>query len=171
VDEPELRSFVREVYPRLVGTLAVVCRSRAVAEDAVQEALARAWERIQRGEHIDSLPAWVTAVSLNLARNRFRSLRAETRAKHRLMGGRPEPEPATRVGDRIDVLRAVAGLSRKQREATMLRYYLDLDVAAVAAAMSVPEGTAKSLLSRARTRLAATLAENDPEEVTGHARR
>ena len=41
----------------------------ATAEDSVQEALARAWERLDRGDGIDRLAAWVTTVALNLARS------------------------------------------------------------------------------------------------------
>ena len=55
--------------------------SRAAAEDAVAEALARAWERTDRGDAIDSLPAWVTRVALNLSKSRLRRLRIE--ARHR----------------------------------------------------------------------------------------
>lgn len=175
VDDASLRDFVAGVYPKLVGGLALVTGNRALAEDAVQEALARAWERSQRGERLDSLPAWVTHVSLNLARNRLRSLRAERRARDRLAGAPAGPEYAERVAervqDRVDVRQALAGLPRRQREATVLRYYLDLDVADVATAMGVPEGTAKSLLARARNRLAQRLADTGAREVSGHDRR
>jgi len=47
----------------------------------------------------------------------------------------------------------------------VLRYYLDLDVAEVAAAMGTPVGTAKSLLSRARSGLGEALGERDLVEV------
>jgi RNA polymerase sigma-70 factor (ECF subfamily) len=75
---------VQADYPRLVGGLAAICGSRAAAEDAVQEALARAWERSERGERIESLKAWVTTVSLNLTKSGLRKLRAERRAAQRL---------------------------------------------------------------------------------------
>ncbi len=156
---------MQTAYPKLVGAITLACESRAAAEDAVQEALARAWERSERGEHIESLPAWVTTVSLNLARSGLRRLRAERRAKERL-GVWEAGSGATSVAtDRIDVRRALAALPRRQREATVLRYYLGLGVDEVAAAMGAPEGTAKSLLSRARSALAAALKVNDFEEV------
>ena len=160
-------------YPRLVAGLALVCGSRAAAEDAVQEALARAWERGERGERIESLKAWVTTVALNVTRSGFRRLRAERRARGRLGSGSPSHAIDSEGGvgtiaavtDTIDVRRALALLSRRQREATVLRYYLDMDVAEVAAAMGISEGAAKTTLFRARGALASALGEHQPEEA------
>lgn len=83
MDEVELAAFIRTSYPRIVGTVALVCGNRALAEDAVQDALARAWEHLERGNDIDSLPAWVTAVALNVVRSNFRRVLAEQRARRR----------------------------------------------------------------------------------------
>lgn len=165
MDEATLHEFVHTVYPRLVGTIALISGSRAVAEDAVQEALARAWERSERGERIDSLQAWVTTVSMNLARSGLRRLRAERRARGRLADPGERGE-STAAAERVDLRRALATLPRRQREATVLRYYLGLDVREVAEAMRSPEGTAKSLLARARAALAVALDVDDLEEVT-----
>jgi len=165
VDPVSLHEFARSTYPRLVAAVALITGSRASAEDAVQEALARAWERSARGETIESLPAWTTTVSVNLARSSLRRVLAERRAGTRL----PDTAPA-RADDEelVDLRRALAGLPRRQREAIVLRYYLDLDVADVARAMGAPEGTAKSLLSRGRAALADALRIDDPEEVPQH---
>jgi len=59
LDEYSLSEFVHGEYPRIVAAVALVCGSKA-AEDAVQEALARAWERSTKGEEIASVGAWVT---------------------------------------------------------------------------------------------------------------
>ena len=83
--EGVLVEFVRVEYPVLVATLGLVCGSREAAEDAVQEALAKAVVAEQRGRHIDSLPAWVRVVALNLLRNRWRSLGRERVAIRRLV--------------------------------------------------------------------------------------
>ena len=45
VDEVAIREFLHTDYPRLVAAVALACGSRPAAEDAVQEALLRAWER------------------------------------------------------------------------------------------------------------------------------
>jgi RNA polymerase sigma-70 factor (sigma-E family) len=163
VDEFDLRDFVHREYPRLVAAVALITGSRAAAEDVVQEALVRAWQLSARGERIDSLAAWTRTVSLNLARSGLRRVRAELRAKQRIAAGIiRQGEPS---GVRVDIRRALRRLPRRQREAIVLRYYLDLDVAEVAAAMGTPVGTVKSLLSRARSSLGEALGETDLAEV------
>ncbi len=158
-----LREFVHSTYPRLVAAVALISGSRAAAEDAVQEALARAWERITRGEEIDSLPAWVTTVSVNLARSGLRRLRAERRARARMT---PASHPSDTSDERVDVRDALASLPRRQREAIVLHHYLGFDVKEVARAMRAPDGTVKSLLSRGRAALAMALGDDDREEVS-----
>ena len=65
---------------------------------------------------------------------------------------------ARRAGDELmDLRAAVAGLSRRQREAVALYYRLGLSVAETAQAMRVSDGTVKTLLSRARATLAQVL--------------
>ena len=149
-------------YPRLVAAVALVSGSRPAAEDAVQEALLRAWERSERGEEIDSLPAWVTTVSLNLARSGLRRVLAERRARARL--GRTDPAEHEEA-DRVDLERALAALPRRQREAVVLRYYLGMDTSEVARVLRVSEGTVKSTLFRARAALARALGVPETEEA------
>src|SRR5438128_8329803 len=86
-------------YPRLVGAVDLICGSHAAAEDAVQEALARAWDRSERGEQIDSLRAWVMRVAVNLVRSGLRRSMAERRARERLADRTSPPagDPASRV--------------------------------------------------------------------------
>jgi RNA polymerase sigma-70 factor, ECF subfamily len=162
VDEATLREFVRTTYPRLVAAVTLISGSRAAAEDAVQEALTRAWERSRDGERIDSLPAWVTTVSVNLARSGVRRLLAERRARAAVA---TRPPPPDRIEERIDLRAALLRLPRRQREAIVLHYYLGLDVRDVAHAMRAPEGTVKSLLARGRGALARSLGDNDLEEI------
>jgi len=159
LDEHEIREFVETTYSKLVAALTLICGSQAAAEDAVQEALVRAWERTERGQPVESLPAWVTTVSLNLARSGLRRLLAERRASRRLevLAVDPTPLPETAV----DVERALRRLSQRQREVTVLRYYGGLDVAEIAAALDVSEGTVKTQLARARHALAITLGPGD----------
>jgi RNA polymerase sigma-70 factor (ECF subfamily) len=162
VSEIQIREFLVTTYPRLVAAVALVSGSRPAAEDAVQEALLRAWERSERGEPIESLPAWVTTVALNLARSGLRRLRAERRARTRIR--------ATEITDpaeveRVDVERALADLPRRQREAIVLRYYLEMDTKQVAEVLQVHEGTVKSTLFKARAALAEALGVRETEEA------
>jgi RNA polymerase sigma-70 factor (ECF subfamily) len=167
LDEVAVRSFLLTEYPRLVAALTLVTASRAAAEDAAAEAIARAWEASDRGQAIESLPAWVTRVALNVAKSRWRRLRAEARANERAVSAAPDARSPAE--DRVDIERALAALTTREREVTVLRYYLEFDTAEAAEALGVSEGTVKTLLSRARAKLAAALGEPQPEEVDDRA--
>ena len=161
VDEVAIREFLHTAYPRLVAAVALACGSRPAAEDAVQEALLRAWERSEKAQEIGSLEAWVTRVALNISRSGLRRLRSERRARSRLVAPLGiEPDP-----DRLDVERALSTLPRRQREAVVLRYYLQLDTREVASALGIGEGTVKSTLFRARAALASALELEQDEEA------
>jgi RNA polymerase sigma-70 factor (ECF subfamily) len=61
----------------------------------------------------------------------------------------------------IDVERAVAGLSRRQRQAVDLHYFVGLDVATVAEVMDCAPGTVKATLHQARAKLRDLLGDDD----------
>jgi RNA polymerase sigma factor (sigma-70 family) len=167
LDEATIREFLLTGYPRVAGAVALVTGDIASAEDAVQEAVVRAWERSARGAEFDSLEAWVATVALNLSRSRVRRLITERRLRPKLQ---PEALSAGSADDRIDVRRALAALPRRQREVAVLRYYLDLTTSEIAEAMATSEGTVKSQLSKARAHLAEALAlDPEPDLEADHA--
>jgi DNA-directed RNA polymerase specialized sigma24 family protein len=128
-----IRTFVETEYRQVVSTVALVCGSVPTAEDSVQEALARAW-------------------------------RSERRARERLgAGAASTPDAPAASGDAHAVREALAALPRRQREASVLRYYGGLDVREIAATLDIAEGTAKAMLFRARQSLAIALGDDDPD--------
>jgi RNA polymerase sigma-70 factor, ECF subfamily len=162
LDEAEIRAFLASDYPRLVAGLAVVLGGRTAAEDAVQEALARAWERSMRGEQIQSLRDWVAVVAMNLLRSRLRRLAAELRARERLAAREQTRTPhkglATESPDeRLDLARALGALPRRQREALVLHYFAGLPLADIARALHTRQGAVQQLLHRGRRSLASAL--------------
>ena len=56
---------------------------------------------------------------------------------------------------------ALTKLPRRQRQATVLRYYLGYDVAEIAQALGVSQGTIKTTLHRARHTMASALGEEE----------
>jgi RNA polymerase sigma-70 factor (ECF subfamily) len=162
VDEIAIREFLHTSYPRLVAAITLTSGSRPAAEDAVQEALLRAWERSERGDSIESLNAWVATVALNLARSGLRRVMAERKARSRLRS----VAGADLIGpERVDVERALAKLPRRQRESVACRYYLGMDTKEIAKVLKVSEGTVKSTLFRARAALAVSLGVDEGEEA------
>jgi RNA polymerase sigma factor (sigma-70 family) len=72
-------------------------------------------------------------------------------------------DPTDHILVRDAMLFAMSELSPMQRACLVLRYYADLPVAQVAAALGIGEGTAKRYLSEALARLAARLSLADSE--------
>jgi RNA polymerase sigma-70 factor (ECF subfamily) len=156
--DDDLRSFYDTHYGRVLGVVTLVTGSRAAAEDVVHEAVARAWERGDRLEHLER---WVLTVALNLARNRWRKIRRE-------VGGRAVERavPAQEAeAEAVDLRRALRDLPGRQREVVVLYYLLDLPVAEVAELLGLSAGGVKHALFRARRSLAGALAVVD-QEVT-----
>jgi RNA polymerase sigma-70 factor (ECF subfamily) len=150
----------------VVNAVALASGSYPAAEDAVQEALVRAWIRSERGERLESLPAWVAAVALNQTRSGWRRTMAERRARHRMP--QRDAVQTSPSEDHLEVARALSALPRRQREVAVLRYLLEMNTAEVAAVLRIGEGTVKSSLARARAHLVDTLAMHD-DEVTNDA--
>jgi RNA polymerase sigma-70 factor (ECF subfamily) len=113
--EAAIRAFVVEDYPRIVTGLSVLCGSRPAAEDAVQDALAKAWERSERGERIDDVAGWVTVVARNNLRSWFRRMGAERRARGALEERSQRAAGTGTADDRVDVLRALAPATQRGR--------------------------------------------------------
>lgn len=157
-------------YPKLVAALRLVTGDDGSAREAVDEACARAWERLRRGDDIDVLGAWVRVVALNRARGGFRRGVSERRARARLEARTiaTESDLPGAIADAIDVRAALAQLPRRQREVVVLFYFLDESIETIARELQVPPGTVKAALHRARSVLAQLLAERpiEPREAT-----
>ena len=163
--DDDFGDFYQASYPRLVGQLTVMTGSLEGAEDAVQEAFARASTRWARLRDYDMPEAWVRRVALNLATSGLRRTRRQRAALARLR------LPATEAGHATDRLAIQAGLGRLSlhyRQVLVLRYGADLSVEQVAQQLRLPTGTVKSRLARARAALGVYLEE--PQEERGHAR-
>ena len=152
--------FYAATVDRLLGHLFLVTGDLHAAEEIVQEAFTRAAMRWPRLRSYDVPEAWVRRVAMNLAADRARSLRRQTRALMRL--GPPPAVPSVSV-ETLALVEALRTLPVRQRQAVVLHYLADLPVAEIAQALAVPSGTVKSLLARGRRALAAKLGE--PEEV------
>jgi RNA polymerase sigma factor (sigma-70 family) len=145
-------AMFREHYPRLVRSLSVAGDGAA---DAVQEAFVQALLRWKVIGRYDDPVGWVRHVAVHRMLNEHRSRRRRNSTLQRLSAQRREPvESADSLGAPDEHLIAlVVALPRQQRIAVALRYYDDLPVAEVAAAMGISEGAVRYHLHAARQRL------------------
>lgn len=152
----QFEAFYREEFPSVVALSYALGGSRHVAEDLAQEAFLRAhrdWERVGR---MNAPGAWVRRVAANLARSRFRRLRAEARARVRLTSPEVSLEPPSAEHEAFwDEVRR---LPTRQAQAVALRYIDDMPIGEIAEVLGVAGGTVKALLHQGRERLRRQLA-------------
>lgn len=132
--------------------------SQADAEDAVQEALVRAWRSLPRFRADSSFATWVYRIQLNAIHDQ--------RARSQRGSGTPlddvvEPsDPRDGLVERElsgALQAALAGLDEVYRTPVVLYDVLGRSYAEIAETLGVPEGTVKSRIFRGRTELARLL--------------
>lgn len=149
--DADFEATFRGAFEPMVRALTVASGSRAVAEDAVQEAFARAFVRWRRVSRYDDPVGWVRHVAVNVVRDHHRREQRKRRAVGRL-ASRPEehdaaPEPSSGLAE------LVAALPTQQRIAASLFYVEQLSVHETATAMGLSDGAVKYHLHAARTSL------------------
>jgi RNA polymerase sigma-70 factor (sigma-E family) len=125
------------------------------AEDLVQETLLKVAGRWHRVGRMERPVAYARRILVNLALD---DAGRRTRRRRELTGeavpDRPDEADGPRAVDAHDeLLTALATLPPRQRTAIVLRYFLDLPEAEVAAAMKCSLGTVKSTAARGLARL------------------
>lgn len=161
--------FCRRIHPKLAGALRLYLGETDQADELAQDALVRVIERWPQVRVMDNPEGWAYRVAFNLARSRLRRRLAERRA-HERAGRAPATSWNVDVASVLSVRAAVAALPPRQRQAVVLRYYVDLPLAAIAEAMGCADGTVKAHLHQALNRLrAADLVESDPDPTAAAA--
>jgi RNA polymerase sigma factor (sigma-70 family) len=141
--------------------------SWSVAEDVTQATFLTAWRRRTEVRLVDGSPLpWLLVTAGHQARTEQRTL---TRWRNRLLrapGDDTVADPADDVAGRLDderrmrqVLEAVRGLPRAEREAVALCLWSGVSYAEAAAVLGVTESSVRSRVSRARARLTRNLAD------------
>jgi RNA polymerase sigma-70 factor, ECF subfamily len=132
------------------------------AEEAVQEALARAWRAGSRAAAIESPSAWLLQITRNES---LRVLERRSRLRTRELPEVSAAEPYAEDG-RIEQLvshshtrQALYRLAPDDRALLLLRYGEDLTQPELARRLDIPEGTVKVRLHRIRKRFAEALEE------------
>lgn len=167
----EFDDFYRDTSRRLLRYAYGLSGDPAEAQDLVQEAYARAWQRWRRLSRYEDPEAWLRLVVNRLSADRWRRLGVR-RARQ---AADPPPQPAAPPSeDTVLLVRAMRTLPPAQRRALTLYYLLDRSVSEITAETGASSGTVKSWLSRGRAGLAATLGDLKPEtparKGAGHVR-
>ena len=144
-------------YPELVRLAGLLGADDP--EDIAQEAFARLLRSYGSLRDASAALAYVRATVCNLTRNRRRQLRVarlRTPVEHPADVASSEQAVLLREEQR-EVIAALTALPARRREAIVLRYWLGLSEAEIAAAMGISAGTVKSQVSRGLAALGKTL--------------
>jgi RNA polymerase sigma-70 factor (ECF subfamily) len=155
-DIAAFEGIVRRWQGPLVNMAWRYCRDRGRAEEMAQEAFIHAWRGLAKWRRESSFSTWLFALAANVYRSDLKRFPTETLP----LEAAPEasgPAFQHRETERREcyevVRRAVLALPLRYREPVILYYFHEMDVAAAAATLGLPEGTLKARLSRARALL------------------
>ena len=150
-----VEAFCQAEHPRLLAALTLYTGDRDLAAELAQEALARAHRNWPAVSQMESPGGWAHRVAVNLANSALRRRRYEraaaARAAARLPVGRVDRPPSGEGA--AEVRAALARLPRRQREALLLRFLLDLSVEETAQRMGCAAGTVRALTAQGVGRL------------------
>lgn len=142
-----LRSLADEHGPDLFRFVMRQTRDRELAEDIVQETLARAWRNPGRvAEGRDAARAWMFTVARHLVIDDARSAHKRRELGVDARPERPVDDGVDGVLDRMLVADALGSLSREHRVVIVEAHYLGHSVREIAEREGIAEGTVKSRL-------------------------
>lgn len=143
---------VRECERRLYRVARTMLHSDADCEDAVQEALLRAWAKRGSLREERFFETWLIRILINECKNIYRR-------KPRAQSEIPETLAAPPAdGELMD---ALMSLPEKHRIPMELHYIEGYGINEIARMLLIPDGTVKWRLSRGRTLLRTELGEED----------
>jgi RNA polymerase sigma-70 factor (ECF subfamily) len=153
----EFEEFFDAKRDRLFRALYLVTGNRQEAEELTQDAFLKVWERWDRVAGMERPDGYLFRTAMNLFRSRAR--RAAVAARKVLT--RESRDDLADLVERDTVLRALAGLTPRQRAALVLTELLDFEINEAAEMLGVSPGTVRSLCHQGRSALRTTMETND----------
>lgn len=158
--EAEFTDLYEKHFSELAAQVCAYLGDATEAQDLVQEAFLRAWQRWDKVGGYEEPVAWVRRVAWNLATSRHR--RNQVARKFLQKSSAPELAPAASP-DHVALVAALKSVPAKRRQALVMHYMADMTISAIAEATGAKEGTVKSWLHRGRKELAALLTDEGAE--------
>jgi RNA polymerase sigma-70 factor, ECF subfamily len=158
VQSPEsFEAFFRKEQAGLFGSLWLVTRDRHEAEEIMQDAFLRIWERWDRVGSLDDPVGYLYRTAMNVFRSRYRRARVALR---RAVRPAPEADELAAVEERELVIRALAPLTRRQRAAIVLTDLLGFTSEEAGQALGIGASTVRVLAARGRAALKKEMGED-----------
>ncbi|MGH2674164.1 MAG: RNA polymerase sigma factor [Actinomycetota bacterium] len=139
--------FFEENRRRLFGALCAITGSRDEAEEILQDAFLRLWERWDRVSMVEDPVGFLFRTAINVFRNRLR--RARVAVRKTLTPG-PSTDDLAAVESRSDLISTLRGLTPQQRAALVLTGYLGYSSEEAARVLGVRASTVRALATQGR---------------------
>lgn len=166
-DKDAFTTLVAHAIDGLYATARLILRSDDRAQDAVQDALIRAWLGIRGLREPDRFEAWlrrlVVHACYDASRREIRHRVVEVPALEGTDAATADSQVDVALHDQLE--RGFRRLRPDQRAVLVVHHYLDLPDAEAAAVLGVPVGTMKSRLNRATSALRASLEADERRHV------
>lgn len=146
-------AFFLDEHERLYRALYFVTGNRDDAEELMQDAFLKLWERWDRIDELDDATGYLFKVALNGYRMRTR--RAGVAAR-RAIRAEPAKDPFADIDVKEDVRRMLGGLTPRQRSALVLTEIMGYSSEQAAGIMGIRATTVRVLASQGRAALRAT---------------
>jgi RNA polymerase sigma-70 factor (ECF subfamily) len=173
-DVDAFSGIVRRWQNRLVNLAWRFCRDRTAAEDMAQEAFVRAFRAVNSFRGDSTFSTWLTAIAINTYRSWLRARPPLPLALDVPLAASTERDALTtlQIEERAKAVRQlVLALPSRYREPIVLYYFEEMNLAATAGALRLPEGTVKARLHRGRELLKRRLTAHFARVHTALARR
>ena len=160
-DGESFTELCRRYYGAMVAIGHAILRDRHLAEDAAQQAFAKAAVNLSKLRKTERFGSWLAAICRNEARDLARDRRElPIDDEPPVVEGRPDPDESyTTVREALDRLPAEA------KEVIFLRFYDGWSYGRISAVLGISEQAINGRLRRAKKRLAQYLRRSGFDEV------
>jgi RNA polymerase sigma-70 factor (sigma-E family) len=155
--EQEFRAFVQEIAAPLHRMAFLLCGDWYLADDLVQEALAKTYSHWRKVQGAENPSAYVRRILINESRRHWRRHRNVAAPADTDVTDIAVPDLSDGVVNRADLVRALQSLPLRQRATVVLRFLEGLSERETATVLLCSEGTVKSQTSRALIKLKSVL--------------
>ena len=155
--------FAAAIRPILLRVARSIVRDPALAEDVVQETLARCLPVVGRLDHVGAAVAYCRRTARNLAVDHVRERSRAVPLSGREIGRAPSAESSLLQHERREALWHALALLNEPDSSVIRSFYAEgRTYAQIGSELGTSEATVKRILGRVRLRLARLLADVEP---------
>ena len=160
-DGESFTELCRRYYGAMVAIGHAILQDRHLAEDAAQQAFAKAAVQLPSLRRADQFGPWLATICRNEAKDLVRAYREPPAVDEREVAASP---PDSRESDKL-VREALGRLPAEAKEVIYLRFYDGLSYDQISAVLGISEQAINGRLRRAKRRLAQYLRRSGFDEV------